>query len=382
MSTFSSIQLDKKSLQKNINFIRSTIGENSEFVSVIKGNAYGHGIEVFVPLLHKCGVKSFAVFNSEEARRVVSTGISFDRLMIMGAIHDADLPWAIENNIDCYVFTKSRLVKGLEIAKKLRKQFRIHIEVETGMNRTGFELTELNEVIQTIKDNRKHFRVEGICTHLAGAEEISNYLRIRKQLEVFNEAKKTFRKNRLRFEHAHIACSAAIINYPETIGTLVRVGILQYGFWPSKEVKMAYLARENTLEDPLKRVISWKSSIMSVKKIKAGSYVGYGLSFLSESPMTIATVPIGYSNGFSRALSNRGKVLVHGKRVDVIGIVNMNLLTIDVTSLKNVEEGDEVVLIGTQRKQSITVASFSDFSSLLNYQLLTRLPERIPRKIK
>jgi alanine racemase len=160
------------------------------------------------------------------------------------------------------------------------------------------------------------------------------------------------------------------------------VGILQYGFWPSKEAKMAWLAKNKTATDPLKRVIQWNSHIMSIKEVDTNEYIGYGLSFLTECPMRIATVPIGYSNGYSRSLSNRGKVLVRGQRVDVVGIVNMNLLMIDVTNLPEVEENDEVVLIGNQGEQDISVASFSDFSSLLNYQLLTRLPERIPRNPK
>ncbi len=381
MSTFSAIELNKSALQKNVAFIRSVIGDTCEFVSVVKGNAYGHGIEYFVPMLAELDVRSFAVFNSEEARRVVNTGISFDRLIIMGAIHNVDLLWAIEHQIDCYVFTMQRLKEGTAIAKNLGSPFRVHLEIETGMNRTGFEASEWDEMIDFVEKNKKHLQVEGICTHLAGAEEISNYLRIQRQLTLFNEVKSNFDRREINYANAHIACSAGIINYPETIGSLVRVGILQYGFWPSKEVKMAYFSRMQSMDDPLKRVITWKSSIMSLKSVKAGEFIGYGMSFLSESEMKIATVPIGYSNGFSRALSNRGKALVRGKRVDVIGTVNMNLLTIDVTNVENIAVDDEVVLIGTQQEQSITVDSFSDFSSLLNYQLLTRLPERIPRKI-
>lgn len=382
MSNFSSIQLSKKALQKNIEFIQSTIGKECEFVSIVKGNAYGHGIETFVPLISSLGIRSFGVFSSDEARRVVSTGIPYDRIIIMGAIHHTDLVWAVQHSIDCYVFSLDRLQEGIRIAKELGLQFRVHIEIETGMNRTGIEERYWAQAISLLQEHKQHVRIEGLCTHLAGAEEISNYVRIQQQLSVFERAKKAFDAASIHYQHAHIACSAALLNYPETKGTLVRIGILQYGFWPSKEAKMGWFAKNGTHEDPLKRVVSWKSSIMSIKSISAGEYVGYGLSFLSESPMKIATVPIGYSNGFSRALSNRGKVLIRGKRVDVIGIVNMNVITIDVTNVEDVQHGDEVVLIGSQGEQHITVASFSDFSNLLNYQLLTRLPERIPRTIQ
>ncbi|MCR9173560.1 MAG: alanine racemase [bacterium] len=382
MSSFSQITLNKSALEHNVRFIRSEIGPEAEFVSVVKGNAYGHGIHSFVPLLSEIGVRSFAVFNSDEANEIIATGVPFDRLMIMGAVLDEDLHWIIEKGIECFVFTQNRLLRGIEVAKKLGKSFRVHVEIETGMNRTGYDETKWLEVCDILHAHRDHLIVEGICTHLAGAEEISNYVRIQQQLEKFEAAKKLFEEKHIRPKSAHIACSAGVINYPETIGNLARVGILQYGFWPSKEAKMGWLAKNKTTQDPLVRVIEWSSYVMSIKEVGANEYVGYGLSFLTETPMRIATVPVGYSNGYSRALSNRGKVLVRGKRVDVIGIVNMNLLMMDVTNIPEIEEGDEVVLIGNQGDQEISVASFSDFSSLLNYQLLTRLPERISRTIK
>ncbi|XOV68529.1 MAG: alanine racemase [Fluviicola sp.] len=382
MSSFSKITLNKDALTNNVRFIQSQIGEDAEFVSVVKGNAYGHGISTFVPLLSEVGVRSFAVFNSEEAKQVLNTGVPFNRLMIMGAVHDEDLPWIIEKGLECFVFTKNRLRKGIEIAEQKNLKFRVHIEIETGMNRTGFDEADWSKVCSLLSDHENAVQVQGICTHLAGAEEISNYLRIQRQLERFERAKEYFKQRGISTDNAHAACSAGVINYPDTIGKMVRVGILQYGFWPSKESKMGWLAKNETTEDPLQRVIEWSSSIMSIKEVKANEYVGYGLSFLTEMPMRIATVPVGYSNGYSRALSNRGKVLVRSRRMDVIGIVNMNLLMIDVTNIPDIMEGDEVILIGKQGEQEVSVASFSDFSSLLNYQLLTRLPERIDRIVK
>jgi len=380
MTSFSKIELSKEALEHNIRFIRSEIGPDAEFVSVVKGNAYGHGIETFVPMLSQFGVKSFAVFNSEEARRLIATKIPCHRLMIMGAILDEDLPWIIENDIECFVFSESRLRKGIEIAEKKNTRFRIHLEIETGMHRTGIGEEDWEKITDILRAYADYVVLEGICTHLAGAEEISNYVRIQRQLECFSRAKEFLKSKNIQYAHAHIACSAGVINYPETIGSLVRVGILQYGFWPSKEAKMGWLARNKTASDPLKRVIEWSSHIMSIKEVDTNEYIGYGMSFLTECPMRVATVPVGYSNGYSRALSNRGKVLIHGRRVDVIGIVNMNLLMVDITNIPDVKEMDEVMLIGTQGEQEVSVASFSDLSSLLNYQLLTRLPERIPRK--
>jgi alanine racemase len=156
---------------------------------------------------------------------------------------------------------------------------------------------------------------------------------------------------------------------------------MQYGLWPSNEVRMAYFVKNKKVEDPLKAVLSWKTYVMSVKEVKMGEYIGYGSSLMAEKNMLIATVPVGYADGFARSLSNHGKVLIAGQRLDVIGTINMNLFMVDITNIASIKKGDEVVLIGEQGNLSITVASFSDFSSQLNYELLTRLPNDIPRII-
>jgi alanine racemase len=162
---------------------------------------------------------------------------------------------------------------------------------------------------------------------------------------------------------------------------MVRIGILQYGFWPSKETLIQYLSKKSIKTDPLTQVLSWKSSIMSLKKVKTGEFISYGTSYLAQKDMKIALIPVGYAHGFSRNLSNQGRVLISGLRVAVIGMVNMNMLIVDVTANDNVKLGDEVVLIGSQGDLSITVSSFSEFSDQLNYELLTRLPGEIPRNV-
>ena len=162
---------------------------------------------------------------------------------------------------------------------------------------------------------------------------------------------------------------------------MVRVGISNYGFWPSAESKMMHMKNENFNEDPLRRVLSWKSVIMSVNTVPEGKYVSYGRSYLTNRKSKIATVPVGYGYGFSRTLSNNGHVLVRGKRAPVVGTVNMNMVIIDVTDIADVKVNDEVVLIGTQGDTEISVGSFSDMNISMNYELLTRLPSHIPRRV-
>ncbi len=381
MKETSYIEISKSALESNIKFIKNYLNPEVELVSVVKGNAYGHGIEEFVPLAHEVGINSFAVFSAYEAFRVIKETPKLDRLMIMGFIDDDELEEVIAKGIEFFVYDQNRLLKAIEICKKEHLKTKIHLEVETGLNRTGFTTEELDEVQEIIAQNKDYIVNAGVCSHLAGAENISNYYRIKNQIISFQKSVKNLEQNGLNFETKHLACSAAIINYPRVVFNLVRIGIMQYGFWPSNEVKMAFMVKQKSNEDPLKRVITWKSKVMSLKKVSKGEYIGYGNSLQAEVDMKIAGVPVGYAHGFNRSLSNQGKVLIKGKRLDVIGVVNMNMMLIDITSVETIEIGDEVVLIGSQGNQNISVASFSDLSSQLNYEMLSRLPNDINRKI-
>ncbi len=375
----SHIEISKSALQHNLSFLRNFINDNVIISSVVKGNAYGHGIDLFTPLAEECGIDHFSVFSAEEALRVYNSVSNKNTIMIMGAVDDYELEWAIQNNIAFFVFELSRLKRAIEIAKKLNKKARVHIEVETGMNRTGFHLKKLSPVIELLKENSTYVSFSGLCTHFAGAESIANYYRIKKQRANYLKALKRFEENNLSPIIKHTACSAAALRYPKTQMDMARLGIVQYGFFPNKEVLIEYLTKKKATENPLKRLITWKSKVMDIKSVKTGEFIGYGTSYLANSDMKIAVIPVGYSNGFSRSLSNSGRVLIKGHRVSVIGIVNMNMITVDVSQVEGIENGDEVVLIGKQGELEIGVSSFSEISNQVNYEMLTRLPSNIPR---
>lgn len=377
----SHIELSVTALRNNIRFVRDRIGSETVLYSVVKGNAYGHGIEQMIPLLQQAGVDHFAVFDAEEAYRVKQAAKNACEVMIMGFIDDEDLRWAVENNVQVYVFDRGRLERIIREAKALGKRARIHIEVETGFNRTGFSEKGLKQALDMIRQHDDALCFEGLCTHYAGAESLANYQRIDRQRILFEKLAATVRVAGLHPRRYHTACSAASIIYPSTVGDMVRIGILQYGFWPSEETYVHYLSRKHEHRNPLRRVISWKSRVMSVKSIGTGEYVGYGSTFMASMPTTIAVVPVGYGYGYSRSLSNLGRVLIRGVRLPVIGLVNMNMIVVNTNEAPDVEIGDEVVLIGSQGDSNITVASFSELSNQLNYELLTRLPITIPRRV-
>lgn len=301
--------------------------------------------------------------------------------MIMGHINNEELAWAIQNDIEFYVFEENRLDEAIATAKKMGKKARIHVELETGMNRTGFDHKIVLAIFNKIAANLNFIEVKGICTHLAGAESITNYKRIHDQISRFKRYQSSLKTYTWLDAKRHIASSSAAMRYPATQLNLVRIGILQFGFFPTQEIFVHYSAKKKAIKNPLKRILSWKTRVMDIKTVKAGEFVGYGTSYFTNQATKIALLPVGYSSGYSRSLSNQGKVLINGTRYDVIGTVNMSMLAVDISMNENIKKGDEAVLIGNQGDQEISVSSFSDFSQLINYELLTRLPQDIPRII-
>ena len=381
MTGTSVIEIDRSALIHNLNFIQNYLGKDVKISSVVKANAYGHGIEQFVPVAEEAGINHFSVFSADEAKRVFKVKSPQTSVMIMGWVSDTDLEWVIKNEIEFYIFELSKLEDAYRVAKETGIKALIHIEVETGMNRTGLNQKQLQKVVDFIKANHECFVVKGLCTHYAGAESIANHVRVQKQLRKYNQIYKWLINHGIEPEIRHTACSAAAVTYPRTRMDMVRIGILQYGYWPTKETFIQYISKQMDKTDPLKRVISWKSNIMAVKKIKTGEFVSYGTAYLANEDKTIAVVPVGYSHGYSRSLSNQGRVLIGGQRAPVIGVVNMNMLIADITNIPGIKLGDEVILIGEQGDTSITLASFADFNNQMNYELLARLPINIPRKV-
>lgn len=381
MKRTSTIELSESALRNNLEFLREELGD-VRFSSVIKGNAYGHGVKEFVIMAERNGVDHFSVFSADEAREAVEASNGSSQFMIMGYVTGEDLEWAVSRGVSFFVFDMFRMQDALNMALKTGERARIHLELETGFNRTGFAEQELEELAGFLKKHKEHFKVEGVCTHYAGAESVANHVRVRKQKEVFEARCDWLKRQGISIGLRHTACSAAALTYPDTRMDMVRIGILQYGFWPSRETLIQYLTREGKKrEDPLKRLICWKTRVMSVKKVRQGEFVGYGTSYLAEQEMHIATIPVGYSHGYSRVLSNQGRVLIGEHRLGVIGMVNMNVMMVDITESPDVRKGDEVILIGADNNREISVASFGELSKQLNYELLARLPHNIPRII-
>ncbi|MRT91543.1 alanine racemase [Ancylomarina sp. 16SWW S1-10-2] len=379
MTESSLVTLNEESVKNNVTFLKKKMGNNVIISAVVKANAYGHGIEHIVPLFEKYGINHYSVFSYHEAVRVYNCLSERRTIMIMGWISDTDITDAIDKGIELYIFNIERLVLAIECAKQLNKKVNIHIEAETGMNRSGLTEEDLIKAIAIIKENEQYLNLVGFCTHLAGAESISNHSRILKQLKSYQRMSTVMETNGLSPKIRHVANSAASFIYPKARMDMVRIGIMLYGFWSSSEVFIQYINNRKNKINPLNRILGWESRIMSIKEVKTGQFIGYGISYLAQTDMKTALIPIGYSSGYSRSLSNKGRVLIGGHLCCVIGVVNMNMLIADVTHIPNVKLGDEVVIIGKQDSLEIKVSAFSDISDELNYEVLAHLSELIKR---
>ncbi|PLW98939.1 MAG: alanine racemase [Marinilabiliales bacterium] len=381
MASTSKIEIKKDALENNIRFVESLLEPETRLSAVIKGNAYGHGVNVIIPAFESLGIDHFHVYSSAEAKAAFPHKSKKSTLVIMGFVYQHDYAWIIENNVEFYISHIHILQMAIEAAQKCNKKARIHLNLETGMNRDGISVRNLKKVAKLINENKDHVTVIGTTTHFAGAESIANHTRVRKQFSTYKKRIKQLYSLGINPGIKNVASSAATINYPETRLDMVRVGILLYGYWPSRETFIHYIHRRKDKSDPLRRAIMWYTEVNLIKKVPEGEFIGYGMSFQAQHNMITMLAPVGYCNGYSRSLSNNGRVIVGGQLAPVIGTVNMNMIICDITNIENVKFGDQVVLIGKQDENEISFASFADMNNSLNYEILARLPENIDRTI-
>lgn len=368
------IELDASALRHNLSVLRSEMAP-AALCMVVKANAYGHGYSPMVEMAEAAGQRLFAVFSAREAAGFYRASDGASRLMVMGYTHDEDVSWLLERNAEFWVNDPDDVAKFERHAARTGAVGRVHLEVETGMNRTGVPMERALALANTIAES-PHLELQGVCTHLAGAEDRANLPRLSKQRQRFNDFIAAIRSAGLEVE-AHLSSSASAILDEDSRYDLVRTGIACYGHWPSTQVR-----EQRDKKFTLKRVMSWRSVVMSVHDVADGEMVGYGGSFEAEGDTKVAVVPVGYVDGLARDLSNRGHVLIRGRRASIVGPVNMNMMQVHVSHIPGIQPGDEVVLIGTSGDREIGVSSFADFSGSMTYEMMARLSVEIPRIVK
>lgn len=365
--------VDLSRLKHNVDSIKKIVSKDTTLMLVVKANAYGHGaLQVAKSVEDIEFVKYLGVATDDEALALRKNGIRKD-ILILGYEFSKDYKPLIENNISFCVFDYDSALEISQVAKQLNKIARIHIKIDTGMSRIGFfNKPEHIEIIKRIC-NLDNIAAEGIFTHFARADEEDRNITNR-QIEDFNNCIDKLHSQGIDFNIIHSSNSAGILQYPEANMNMVRGGGLVYGLSPS-------LYMSKMMHDILP-VMSIESTVIFVKTIDKGRQISYGGTYIAPRDMKIATVPIGYGDGYPRSISNKGSVLIGGQRCQVVGRVCMDQFMVDVTDLKDIKIGDRVILLGDDGNDRITMDEWSIWSDRLNYEIICNIGDRVTREYK
>ena len=359
--------IDHEALRWNLLQIRNKVGAKVKILSMVKANAYGHGAVAVAQTLADAGSDAFGVAILEEGVELRQGGIRAPILVLAGAYED-QLAEFFTHALTPVAHELTGL-KHLEKAVNSHgKTLHVHLKIDTGMGRLGLAAGESERWLPEIK-KISALRIEGVFSHFSHAESVEGDY-TRQQLAIFTSVVERLRAEQIAPPLIHFANSAATITLPAAYFDMVRPGIMLYGVYPSPA-----MASQITL----KPVLSWKSKILQLKKVPAGTSISYGQTFVTKRESLIATLPVGYADGYQRLLSNRGAVLVGGQRAPVIGRVCMDLTMVDVTDIRNVKQGDEVVLLGRQGTAEISADEIAAWSNTISYEILTSISARVPR---
>jgi alanine racemase len=358
--TYAEIDLD--AFARNIASAKRLLPDGSRLIAVLKANGYGHGALALGQRAQREGVAMIAVGPLEEAIELRREGIDLP-ILLLGPLNAPQLQKALA----------ARLVVGVPgpeqlalVAQAASSDIPIHLKLDSGMGRMGVTDAELPEAIDILRSNPR-IRVDAVYTHFANASDPADP-RTQQQVEKFDQMVAALRRAGIDPAAHHLANSAAAVRRMVRAGDYVRAGILLYGAAPLDSGGFH-----------LEPVMRWRTEIARLKVLPPGHGVGYGMTFVTSHPSRIATLPVGYADGYPRLLSNHADVLVHGTRVPIVGNVSMDLVTIDVTGLSNAAVGDEVVLLGSQGPATLTAEELATRAGTISYEIFCRLSARVPR---
>ncbi len=360
--------IDLDAIYENAKALKAHTRPGTKFCAVVKADGYGHGA---VPIARRLRGTAdwFATATLEEAVNLRLNGIE-EPVLVLGHVQEEAYGQAIEEEIRINVYDHGQAEEISKAAVKLGKTAYIHMKLETGMNRLGFrpgrEALDEAEAMTKLPG----ICLEGLFSHFARADE-TDKSHAAKQYEKFSRFAKELEKRGIRIPLKHMGNSAVIIDLPQYDIDMVRAGIALYGMYPSDQVEKEQVA--------LTPALRLESKVIYVKEVEPGETVGYGGTFVAERPMRIATIAVGYGDGYPRSLSNRGDVLLHGKRAPITGRVCMDQIMADVTEIPGVRTGDTAVLAGADGQERITVEELSDLAGTFNYEFVCCLGKRIPR---
>lgn len=352
----------------NIDEVRKNVNADTKIMAVIKADGYGHGAVALATAL-KGKVDAYGIAIIEEGIELRRAG--FEKpILILGFTPHQLYEELIKYDIIQTVFQYDMAKRLSDTAVSYGKRAKIHIKVDTGMTRIGFKDTD--ESIQIIKEISKlpNIIIDGIFTHFANADE-EDKTSARKQLDRFLIFTDKLEKEGIHIPVKHISNSASIIDLPESNLDMVRSGIITYGLYPSDNVNKKKLM--------LQPALTLISNVVYVKNVEAGTGISYNSTYITEQDSLIATIPVGYGDGYPRQLSSKGRVLIHGKSAPIVGRVCMDQFMVDVTGIPDVKEGDKVTLIGQDGDESISIEEVANLVGSFNYELVCDIGKRVPR---
>lgn len=376
--TLSWIEIDRKAIRNNIRNLTRLAGPKVAVAAAVKANGYGHGLPEMITILGNTDVPCLALHSAAEAETARAAGWE-RKIMMVGGIAPEDVDAVIRLDLEPTIFEPSFIGKLGRLARKSNLKIPVHLKLETGTHRQGLIEKELPAVAASLK-KFPEIIVAGVSTHFANIEDTTDHSYARSQLKEFKKLVAGLRRMGISPRTRHTACSAALLLFKDTYFDLVRPGISVYGYWPSTETYVSYRlgGGRNSILQP---ALAFRSRISQVKQVEADSFIGYGCTYRTSSRSRIAILPVGYSDGIDRRLSNLGYVLIKGRRAPIRGRVCMNLIMVDVTDIKGVRLYDTATIIGRDGDEVITADTHARWCRTINYEILSRLSPLLPRFI-
>lgn len=363
------LKIDLDQICENIRKVIKKVGKDTKVMPVVKADAYGHGAIEVSKALSEIGTYGFAVATVGEALALRRAGIT-KPLLILDFVFPNQFETIIRNDIMLTIFQYSIAEKLDAAAAQMGTTAHIHLKIDTGMGRIGYIPDEKSiEEIKRIAE-LPNIEIDGIFTHFACADS-ADKTSMNAQLKLFREFVKKLEMLGINIPIKHVCNSAAIIDMHDDFLNMVRSGIITYGLYPSEEVNKDNLDVRPAME--------LHSVVINVKTINKGDTVSYGSTYVAEKPTVIATIPVGYADGYPRQLSNKGSVLIHGKRAKIVGRVCMDQFMVDVTDIPDVMIGDNVTLVGKDGDDFISCEEIGEISGRFNYEFLCCITRRVPR---
>ncbi len=363
-------EVDLTALRENLAWIRHRVGPDVKIMTVVKADAYGHGLKQIAALLMQSGTDVFGVANLAEAQAIRSVGRGWPVLMLGACLPD-EVDRAVRDDVMPTLSTLIEAKLFSAAAVRLKRTVNAHVKVDTGMGRLGVATGQAGELIEAV-GHLPGLRLVGIYTHYAAVEDDAIFAR--EQRLRFNRLLTPLLKAGRTFEYLHANNSGALLLEKATIFNTVRPGLAVYGVVPPAKRRIA-----SVLKRHLRPALSWKCRVSLVKEVTAGTTLSYGRRFVASRPMRVATLTVGYGDGYLRSGSGRAQVLIGGKLCPVVGCITMDQMLVDVSALKRVKAGDEVVLVGRQRRKEITAAQLAEWAGTIPWEVLTAITYRVPR---